>query len=115
MLSALQQLKRNGGKVVAINPLPETGLNHFKNPQDLRHPTRALQVLTGAGTAIADLFVAPRIAGDLALLKGVAKEMLEAEERRPGAVFDHAFIREHTHGYDDLVADLRAEDWGVIV
>jgi molybdopterin-dependent oxidoreductase alpha subunit len=115
MLSALQALKRAGGTVVAINPLPEAGLNHFKNPQDLRHPTRALGVLTGPGTPIADLFVAPRIAGDLALLKGVAKELLEAEERAPGAVLDHAFIREHTHGFDDLAADLRAERWELLV
>jgi molybdopterin-dependent oxidoreductase alpha subunit len=115
MLSALQTLKRNGGSVIAINPLRETGLDHFKNPQDLRHPTRALAVLVGHGTPIADLFVAPRIAGDLALLKGLAKELLEAEERRPGTVFDHEFIRDHTHGVDDFLADLRAEDWDVIV
>ena len=38
MLSALQRLKRNGGKVLAINPLPETGLQHFKHSQDLKHP-----------------------------------------------------------------------------
>jgi molybdopterin-dependent oxidoreductase alpha subunit len=114
MLSALQQLKRNGGKVIAINPLPETGLNHFKHPQDLKHPGRALQLLVGSGTAIADLFVPVRIAGDLALLKGIAKALLEMEERAPGTVFDHAFIREHTHGYDALVADLRAERWDVI-
>jgi molybdopterin-dependent oxidoreductase alpha subunit len=115
MLSSLQRLKERGGKIIAINPLPETGLNHFRNPQNLRHPTRALGVLVGRGTAIADLFVQPRIAGDLALLKGVAKELLEAEERRPGTVFDHAFIREHTHGLDDFLADLRAERWDVLV
>lgn len=115
MLSALQMLKHNGGKVIAINPLPETGLNHFHNPQDLRHPTRALQVLVGSGIKIADLFVHPRIAGDLALLKGVAKEIVEAEDRRPGTVFDHAFIREHTHGLDECLADLRAERWDVIL
>ena len=115
MLSALQLLKRNGGKVIAINPLPETGLNHFHNPQDLRHPTRALQVLSGTGIKIADLFVHPRIAGDLALLKGVAKEMVEAEDRRPGTVFDHAFIAAHTHGLDECLADLRGESWDVIL
>ncbi|HEY0777561.1 MAG TPA: FdhF/YdeP family oxidoreductase [Gemmatirosa sp.] len=115
MLSALQMLKDNGGKIVGINPLPETGLNHFHNPQNLRHPTRALQVLVGSGTKISDLFVHPRIAGDLALLKGVAKEIVEAEDRRPGSVFDHDFIREHTHGLDDFLADTRAESWDVIV
>ncbi|MEO7520847.1 MAG: molybdopterin-dependent oxidoreductase, partial [Gemmatimonas sp.] len=115
MLSALQQLKRNGGAVIAINPLPETGLNHFSHPRDLMHPARALGVLSGRGTTIADLYVPVRIAGDLALMKGIAKELLEAEERDPGTVFDAAFIREHTHGVDALLQDLRAESWDVIV
>jgi molybdopterin-dependent oxidoreductase alpha subunit len=115
MLTALQELKRNGGKIVAVNPLPETGLNHFKHPQDMGKPLRALRVLVGAGTPLADLFVPVRIAGDVALLKGVLKEMLEEEERRPGEVFDHEFIRAHTQGYDALVDDLSREDWGLIV
>jgi molybdopterin-dependent oxidoreductase alpha subunit len=114
MLSALQQLKRNGGRIVAVNPLPETGLNHFKHPQDLKHPTRALSVLVGDGTPLADLFVPVRVAGDVALLKGILREMLE-EEQRTGAAFDHEFIRRHTDGYEALVADLRAESWPVIV
>ena len=115
MLTALQRLKRNGGKVIAINPLPETGLNHFKHPQDLKHPTRFLNVLAGEGTPIAEFFVPVRIAGDVALLKGVLREMLEAENRSPGTVFDHDFIRQHTHGYEAFVEDLRGEDWDLIV
>jgi molybdopterin-dependent oxidoreductase alpha subunit len=115
MLTALRELKRGGGKVVAVNPLPETGMNHFKHPQDLKHPTRALQVLAGDGAPIADLYVPVRIAGDLALLKGIAKELLEEEERRPGKVFDHEFIRGHTHGYEALAADLRGESWELVV
>ena len=115
MLTAMQTLKRNGGKIIAVNPLPETGLNHFKHPQDLKHPLRALSVLAGDGTPLAEFFVPVRIAGDVALLKGILKEMLEAEEQRPGTVFDHEFIRERTHGFDDFVADLRREDWNLIV
>ena len=115
MLTALQRLKRNGGKVIAINPLPETGLNHFKHPQDLKHPGRILSVLVGDGTPIAEFFVPVRIAGDVALLKGVLKEMLEVEERRPGTVFDHDFIRAHTHGYEAFLEDLRGERWELII
>ena len=114
MLSALERLKRNGGTVVAVNPLREAGLDHFRHPQDLRHPTRALRMLAGPGTAIADLFVPVRVAGDLAFLKGVAKAVVAAEDARPGTVLDHAFIREHTHGVDALLADLRAESWALI-
>ena len=35
MLSALAETKRNGGSVISINPLLETGLNRFKHPQEL--------------------------------------------------------------------------------
>lgn len=115
MLTAMQELKRNGGKIIAINPLPETGLNHFKHPQDLKHPRRIMHVLAGAGTPLADLYVPVRIAGDVALLKGILKEMLEEEHRAPGTVFDHAFIRQHTHGYDAFVDDIGRESWPVIV
>jgi molybdopterin-dependent oxidoreductase alpha subunit len=114
MLGALQTLKRNGGRIVSINPLREAGLDRFRNPQELRHPTRALQVLAGGGDQLADLFVHPRVGGDLALLKGIAKELVEAEDRAPGTVFDHAFIGAHTHGLDAYLADLRAERWEVI-
>ena len=33
---ALEQAKRNGAAIVAINPLPEAGLIAFRNPQRLR-------------------------------------------------------------------------------
>ena len=115
MLSALQNLKDKGGKVIAINPLPETGLHAFRNPQHLRMPTRALQTLVGPPTKIADVFLHPRIAGDLALLKGVAKELVDMEDRAPGTVFDWEFIRAKTHGLDEFLADARAERWDVIL
>ncbi len=36
MLSALEETKRNGGRVIAVNTLPEAGLIRFKNPQNAR-------------------------------------------------------------------------------
>jgi molybdopterin-dependent oxidoreductase alpha subunit len=109
MLSALQLTKKNGGKIIAINPLAETGLMRFQ------HPQHALQVLTGRSTQLADLFLPVRINGDVAILQGIMKEMLAAEERAPGTVFDHAFIKEHTLGYDAYIEHLRKADWDVIV
>ena len=34
MLTALRDAKRNGAKIIHVNPLPETGLVRFKHPQD---------------------------------------------------------------------------------
>jgi molybdopterin-dependent oxidoreductase alpha subunit len=61
--------------------------------------------------------VQPRIGGDLALFKGVMKEMLADEEAGAvqGTVFDWEFIRAHTHGVEALLADLRATSWGDVV
>ncbi len=115
MLTSLAAAKAHGAKIVAINPLPEVGIERFKNPQDFLHPTKALGTLLGRGTQLADLWLQPRVGGDLALFKGLMKEMLEAEERQPGAVLDQAFIREHTNGFAAFAADLRATPWDAIV
>ena len=109
MLSALQVTKRNGGKIIAINPLPETGLMRFQ------HPQHALQVLTGRSTQLADLFLPVRINGDVAILQGLMKEMIAAEDLKPGSAFDHDFIREHTIGFEPYIQHLREADWNVIV
>jgi molybdopterin-dependent oxidoreductase alpha subunit len=66
MLSALQGAKKNGAKIVSINPLPEAGLITFKNPQQVLNAI-------GRGTRMADLHVQLRINGDIAVLKGIAK------------------------------------------
>jgi molybdopterin-dependent oxidoreductase alpha subunit len=79
MLTELQKAARNGCAIVSVNPLPETGLIRFKNPQE------PLQLL-GAGTPIARLFVQVRVNGDVALFKGLAKYMIERDrETRRGS------------------------------
>ena len=115
MMSALERGKKNGAKIMSINPLPEAGLMAFKNPQDFMNPLKAVPTLFGPGTQLSDLFLPVRIGGDVALLKGIMKELLEEEDLRPGEVFDHAFIGEKTQGFDAFLSDLRAESWDKIV
>lgn len=111
MLASLQAAKRRGCRIVAINPLPEPGTIRFKNPQELKNPLRAPGVLFGHGTALADLWLPVRIGGDMAVFQGLIKELMLEEERRPGTVFDHAFIADHTTGCDALLAHLREVAW----
>ena len=99
MLTALEKCKKNGGKIIAINPLPEAGLIKFTNPQS------PIKLLTG-GTKLADVFVPITINGDVALVKALLLKLLEREELE-GNVFDKDFINEHTHGYDAFVSDLK--------
>ncbi|TMR96342.1 FdhF/YdeP family oxidoreductase [Nonomuraea basaltis] len=104
MLSALEQTKRSGGQVIAVNPLPEAGLMRFKNPQKARG-------LIGRGTQIADEFLQIRPGGDLALFQALNLLLLQAEDERPGTVVDHAFIEAHTTGFDAFAAHVRGVAW----
>ena len=99
MLTALEKCKKNGGKIIAVNPLPEAGLIKFINPQS---PTK---LLTG-GTKIADVFVPITINGDVAFIKALLLKLLEKEEQN-GGVFDKGFIEEFTYGYEAFIADLK--------
>jgi molybdopterin-dependent oxidoreductase alpha subunit len=98
MLSALEQAKTAGAKIITVNPLPEAGLERFRNPQTARG-------LTGPGTALTDLFLQVRIGGDQALFRALARLVLEAEAT------DDDFIAAHTHGYDAYAATARDADW----
>ncbi|MFT4288025.1 FdhF/YdeP family oxidoreductase [Nocardioides sp.] len=104
MLTALEETKRNGGHVVAVNPLPEAGLIRFKNPQRPRG-------VVGRGTVIADDFLQIRAGGDLALFQMLNRLLLEAEDAAPGTVLDHDFIATHTTGFADFADQVRAITW----
>ncbi|MFN2427668.1 MAG: FdhF/YdeP family oxidoreductase [Candidatus Binatia bacterium] len=104
MLTTLQKAKERGARIVSINPLRELGLVRFSNPQ------RPLELL-GRSTGLTDLYLQVRIGGDIALLKGIIKHVLEAEDAAPGAVLDHAFLDEHTTGLADLRTHVAAARW----
>jgi molybdopterin-dependent oxidoreductase alpha subunit len=104
MLTSLQRAKRNGAKLVHINPLPEVGMVRFKHPQEVAK-------LFGSGTPLADLFLQVRINGDVALLKGISKGVLAAEEKLPRRVLDHRFIGRYTQGFDEFAASLNRVSW----
>lgn len=98
MLSALEKCKKNGGKVISINPLAETAMVRFKNPQNVGG-------FIGSGTAIADIHLQVKINEDIALAKLLLKK-LAALDAQNSAVFDHDFIKDHVEGYNDLLLDL---------
>lgn len=108
MLGSLQKAKRNGARIIAVNPLPEAGLMSFV------HPQKPMQMLFG-GTKVADLFLQVRINGDVALLKALMCLLLAAEARTPGTVLDRSFIEEHTEGFDALRHHLLAQDLDALI
>jgi len=103
MLTALEEAKEAGCKIVAVNPLPEAGLMRYKNPQKVKG-------IIGHGTDLADQFLQVRIGGDMALLQAISKRVLEAEDAHPGTVLDHKFLEEHCDGLAELRAHLARLD-----
>ncbi|GAA6186142.1 FdhF/YdeP family oxidoreductase [Aliiglaciecola sp. NS0011-25] len=103
MLGTLQDAKRNGAKIVAINPLDETGLKRFKNPQEVSG-------VIGNGTALRDLYLPVKINGDVALLKGLCKALIERDNKHQ-PVLDHDFIEQYCHGFDEFKADIEQTSW----
>jgi molybdopterin-dependent oxidoreductase alpha subunit len=99
MLTALKDTKKNGGKIMTINPLPEVGLMNYVDPQN---PLKWF----GSGDKLTDLFLQVKINGDVALLKIILKLMKEKENEQPNTVFNHQFIKEKTHGVDEFLKDL---------
>jgi molybdopterin-dependent oxidoreductase alpha subunit len=111
MLASLERAKRNGAKIVSINPLPETGNLRFKNPHDFKNPITAI----GGGIRLSDLWLPVKVNGDLALFKGIMKEMLAAEDQQPESVFDHDFITKYTTGFGSFIDSLRTAPWEPIL
>ncbi|MFF5040966.1 FdhF/YdeP family oxidoreductase [Streptomyces nigra] len=103
-LSALEQAKRNGARIIAVNPLPEAGLLRFKNPQKPRG-------VIGPGIQIADRFLRIRNGGDLALFQALNRLLLEAEDARPGEVLDRDFIEADTTGFEEFARHVRTVEW----
>lgn len=101
MLTALRDSKRNGSKIIHVNPLPETGLQRFKHPQDYLK-------LSFGSEQLSDLFLQIKIGGDAALMHGLMKVQLELQ------ALDEKFIKSSTSGFDKLVENVKSTSWNQI-
>ncbi len=102
MLTALEIAKKNGAKIIAVNPLPEAGLIRFRNPQTVRG-------MAGGGTQLADSYLQIKVGGDLALFHAVSALLIES-----GGV-DRSFVDEYTTGFDAYAAACAALDWDAVI
>jgi molybdopterin-dependent oxidoreductase alpha subunit len=98
MLSALEIAKRNGARLIAVNPLPEAGLMRFRNPQTVRG-------LATTGTALADRHLHIKVGGDMALFQAIGALLVEW-----GAI-DRSFIGEHVEHFDEYRAARERLNW----
>ncbi|QEG35623.1 FdhF/YdeP family oxidoreductase [Bythopirellula goksoeyrii] len=100
LMRTLMEVRRRGGEVIVINPLVETGLVNFRVPSDVRSLL--------FGTKIASLYVQPHIGGDLALLTGIAKRIVEL------TAHDMNFVESHCNNWDELSRSLDNASWDEI-
>jgi molybdopterin-dependent oxidoreductase alpha subunit len=89
--------RQRGTKVAVVNPLREPGLDRYWVPSNVESAL--------FGTKMADEFFSVHVGGDVAFLNGVVKELLA------GGAVDRDFIRSHTAGFDELVAELDTQSF----
>ncbi|MGY8976955.1 MAG: FdhF/YdeP family oxidoreductase [Cytophagales bacterium] len=107
MLSALEKAKKQGAKVVVINPLKEAGLLKFNNPQ-------AVSGILGQGTDLANLYLQVKINEDVALLKILLLRLLEEAEKSP-EIIDQDFIAQKTEGFEAFITEIKSQDYHSLV
>jgi molybdopterin-dependent oxidoreductase alpha subunit len=102
MLTALRDAKHKGATIIHINPLPESGLQRFKHPQDYMK----LNLKT---TQLSDHHLQVKIGGDAALFKGLIKVHLDQ------GGLDQEFIQSSTDGFEGMAEKARQTAWTTII
>jgi molybdopterin-dependent oxidoreductase alpha subunit len=96
----LHYAKTRGAQIAVVNPYREPGLSRYWIPSVAASALR--------GTRLADHWFDVHTGGDLALLVGVLKALVEI-----GGV-DDAFVRAHTTGFDEARAAAATAEWTAI-
>ncbi|MCE9605621.1 MAG: FdhF/YdeP family oxidoreductase [Planctomycetia bacterium] len=101
LMTTLKNLSRRKGEIIVINPVVETGMVNFKVPSD---PISML-----FGTKIATLYVQPDIGGDLALITGISKRILEMD------AIDRPYLEAYCEGWPAYEERLKTLTWDEII
>lgn len=108
MLHPLQDAAKRGCPIITFNPLRERGLESFTDPQS------PVEMLTGQETRISSAYHQVKTAGDLAAITGICKALVELDRDGQAGAIDHAFLAEHTHGFQTFLDWLGRQSWDAI-
>ncbi|MFT6260825.1 MAG: molybdopterin-dependent oxidoreductase alpha subunit [Crocinitomicaceae bacterium] len=108
MLATLRKASKRGAHIVAINNLKERGLQRFSDPQSPK------EMLIGSSTTISQHYITPRLGGDMALVRGIAKSLFERSVEQP-SIIDHDFINQHCTNFSDYQAQVEKTSWEKII
>ena len=98
LIHQLKNCRDRGGNVIIINPAKEPGLVKFSVPKS---PASMIM----GGTEIASLYLQPKIGGDIALFKGIAKYLIQDNQTAA------EFIAKHCDNYEEFVKDITNTSW----
>jgi molybdopterin-dependent oxidoreductase alpha subunit len=93
----LYYAKKQGTKIVLVNPLREPGLENYWIP--------SIAESALFGTKLCDAFFGIHTGGDIPFLNGVLKRLIEI-----GGV-DDAWVQAHATGFEELKAALDSQSW----
>ncbi|WP_129660209.1 FdhF/YdeP family oxidoreductase [Rothia uropygialis] len=93
MLTALAEAERKGTKIVHINPIIEAATNGTIVPHEID------QMMMAKVTRTSSLNLQVRPGGDMALMRGIGKRLIELAGNDPEAI-DHAFLEKYTHDFE---------------
>lgn len=100
-VKVLLECRQRGGTVIVINPAREAGLVRFASPSNFK------SMIAGGGE-VASRYVQLHLGGDVALLSGIAKSLLERN------LVDHEFIATACENYEEYADFIHNLDWRVI-
>jgi len=109
MLGDLRRAAERGAKIVVFNPVRERGLERFSDPQD------KLEMMRGGSEAIASDYYQPRLGGDMAAFRGMAKAVFAADDaaltKGEPSVLDREFLAQHTAEFEAYRKAVDATTW----
>ncbi|QIZ00528.1 FdhF/YdeP family oxidoreductase [Streptomyces sp. S1D4-11] len=104
MLTALAEAYRRGAQIVHVNPLIEAAATRTIVPHEF------VDMALFKSTRTSTLNLQVRSGGDMALLRGMAKAVIEESASDPKAL-DREFIDRHTQGFEEYRALCEATPW----
>jgi molybdopterin-dependent oxidoreductase alpha subunit len=108
MLGTLRKASKRGATIVSINNLQERGLQKFTDPQSPK------EMILFTGTDISQYYFTPKLGGDMAILRGVAKTLF-ARFEHDKSILDCAFIDEHCDNFKAYQDSVAATPWQQIL
>lgn len=97
LMTQLANLRARGGEVIVVNPIMESGLERFYVPSQVKSML--------FGSEIASLYVQPLAGGDVGLLVGVLKALIETQS------VNTEFMAAHTHNSEEALAYATKCSW----